>query len=196
MRTTKKPEERKEEIVQTAKRLFVERGYKRTQIKDIVGAVGVAQGLFYYYFKSKEDVMEAVAAEYGTKIFCRIRELVNQDISAIQKLMAIYDFFIDAAQQQKALFLEIQNAGGGEVHEKIILDVGGKLIPYISQIIKEGKKNGELSCEAPDLVSHFCVSGMIQVLNAVPADQKIQFMTDNRKIFIGLFVRILEIKEC
>ena len=72
----------------------------------------------------------------------------------------------------------------------------GKLIPYISQIIKEGKKNGELSCEAPDLVSHFCVSGMIQVLNAVPADQKIQFMTDNRKIFIGLFVRILEIKEC
>lgn len=196
MRTTKKPEERKEEIVQTAKRLFVERGYKRTQIKDIVGAVGVAQGLFYYYFKSKEDVMEAVAVEYGTKIFCRIRELVNQDISAIQKLMAIYDFFIDAAQQQKALFLEIQNAGGGEVHEKIILDVGGKLIPYISQIIKEGKKNGELSCEAPDLVSHFCVSGMIQVLNAVPADQKIQFMTDNRKIFIGLFVRILEIKEC
>ena len=196
MRTTKKPEERKEEIVQTAKRLFVERGYKRTQIKDIVGAVGVAQGLFYYYFKSKEDVMEAVAAEYGTKIFCRIRELVNQDISAIQKLMAFYDFFIDAAQQQKALFLEIQNAGGGEVHEKIILDVGGKLIPYISQIIKEGKKNGELSCEAPDLVSHFCVSGMIQVLNAVPADQKIQFMTDNRKIFIGLFVRILEIKEC
>lgn len=196
MRTTKKPEERKEEIVQTAKRLFVERGYKRTQIKDIVGAVGVAQGLFYYYFKSKEDVMEAVAAEYGTKIFCRIRELVNQDISAIQKLMAIYDFFIDAAQQQKALFLEIQNAGGGEVHEKIILDVGGKLIPYISQIIKEGKKNGELSCEAPDLVSYFCVSGMIQVLNAVPADQKIQFMTDNRKIFIGLFVRILEIKEC
>ena len=196
MRTTKKPEERKEEIVQTAKRLFVERGYKRTQIKDIVGAVGVEQGLFYYYFKSKEDVMEAVAAEYGTKIFCRIRELVNQDISAIQKLMAIYDFFIDAAQQQKALFLEIQNAGGGEVHEKIILDVGGKLIPYISQIIKEGKKNGELSCEAPDLVSHFCVSGMIQVLNAVPADQKIQFMTDNRKIFIGLFVRILEIKEC
>ena len=125
-----------------------------------------------------------------------LRELVNQDISAIQKLMAIYDFFIDAAQQQKALFLEIQNAGGGEVHEKIILDVGGKLIPYISQIIKEGKKNGELSCEAPDLVSHFCVSGMIQVLNAVPADQKIQFMTDNRKIFIGLFVRILEIKEC
>lgn len=196
MRTTKKPEERKEEIVQTAKRLFVERGYKRTQIKDIVGAVGVAQGLFYYYFKSKEDVMEAVAVEYGTKIFCRIRELVNQDISAIQKLMVIYDFFIDAAQQQKALFLEIQNAGGGEVHEKIILDVGGKLIPYISQIIKEGKKNGELSCEAPDLVSHFCVSGMIQVLNAVPADQKIQFMTDNRKIFIGLFVRILEIKEC
>lgn len=145
MRTIKKPEERKEEIVQTAKRLFVERGYKRTQVKDIVGAVGVAQGLFYYYFKSKEDVMEAVAAEYGTKIFCRIRELVNQDISAIQKLMAIYDFFIDAAQQQKALFLEIQNAGGGEVHEKIILDVGGKLIPYISQIIKEGKKNGELS---------------------------------------------------
>ena len=49
MRITKEPEERKQEILDTALKLFGERGYERTSITDIAKANGVAQGLCYRY---------------------------------------------------------------------------------------------------------------------------------------------------
>ena len=49
MRITKEPEERKQEILDTAMRLFYERGYEKTSIADIAKTIGVAQGLCNAY---------------------------------------------------------------------------------------------------------------------------------------------------
>ena len=54
MRITKEPEVRKQEILDTALKLFGENGYEKTSITDIAKAIGVAQGLCYRYFPSKE----------------------------------------------------------------------------------------------------------------------------------------------
>ena len=54
MQITKDPQERKQEILETAMRLFQEKGYEKTSISDIAKAIGVAQGLCYRYFPSKE----------------------------------------------------------------------------------------------------------------------------------------------
>ena len=59
-RVTKDPEERKQELIDAAERLFMERGYEATAVSDIVQEVGVAQGTFYYYFPSKEEILEAI----------------------------------------------------------------------------------------------------------------------------------------
>ena len=53
MRVTKEPEVRKQEILDTALKLFGENGYEKTSITDIAKAIGVAQGLCYRYFPSK-----------------------------------------------------------------------------------------------------------------------------------------------
>ncbi|HEX3026867.1 MAG TPA: TetR/AcrR family transcriptional regulator [Clostridia bacterium] len=57
MRITKKPEERKQEIVEAALELFLQKGYDNVTVKDITTKVNVAAGLFHYYFHSKEDVL-------------------------------------------------------------------------------------------------------------------------------------------
>ena len=54
MRVTKEPEVRKQEILDTALKLFGENGYEKTSITDIAKAIGVAQGLCYRYFPSKK----------------------------------------------------------------------------------------------------------------------------------------------
>lgn len=59
-RVTKKPEERRQEILDVAERLFRERGFENVQVSDIVASLGVAQGTFYYYFASKDDAMRAI----------------------------------------------------------------------------------------------------------------------------------------
>ena len=60
MRISKDPEARKDELIEAAERLFLEKGYDNTAVGDIVRAVGVAQGTFYYHFKSKEDILGAI----------------------------------------------------------------------------------------------------------------------------------------
>ena len=58
MRISKEPEARKQEILETAMKLFAEKGYEKTSISDIVKEIGVAQGLCYRYFPSKDILFD------------------------------------------------------------------------------------------------------------------------------------------
>lgn len=64
MRVVKKPEERKAEMVAAAAKLFAQQGFVRTSVAEIVSAVDVAKGLFYYYFTTKDDMVRAVVEGY------------------------------------------------------------------------------------------------------------------------------------
>ena len=54
--SNEKSSDTREQILVTALQLFAEHGYHKTKISDIVKMVGVAQGTFYWYFKSKEAI--------------------------------------------------------------------------------------------------------------------------------------------
>jgi len=60
MKTIKEGEVRKREILVTARELFVKKGYEQTSVNDILKIVDIAKGTFYYYFSSKEEVLEAI----------------------------------------------------------------------------------------------------------------------------------------
>lgn len=59
-RVVKEAEARRNEILDAAEILFTGKGYAKTTIIDILEAVGIAKGTFYYHFKSKEEVMDAI----------------------------------------------------------------------------------------------------------------------------------------
>ena len=75
-RTVKEPDERRSELIATAQQLFYAKGYESTSVRDIVKAVGVAQGTFYYYFDSKTAVLEAAVAEIGAHLLANLQEIV------------------------------------------------------------------------------------------------------------------------
>lgn len=58
-------EERKNQLIDLALQLFSEKGWENTTIKDLAEAGGVAPGLFYHYFESKEELLFAVFEKYG-----------------------------------------------------------------------------------------------------------------------------------
>lgn len=60
LKTVKTHDERRRELIQTAKTLFSAYGVEHTSISQIVTELNIAHGLFYYYFKSKEEVIKAV----------------------------------------------------------------------------------------------------------------------------------------
>ncbi|HKS70319.1 MAG TPA: TetR family transcriptional regulator [Ktedonobacterales bacterium] len=58
-------EARRNQLLDVARRLFAEQGMERTSIKDIALAAGVAQGLIYHYFRSKDDLFWAIIERDG-----------------------------------------------------------------------------------------------------------------------------------
>ena len=64
-RITKEPEVRRQEILDTAMKLFYEKGYEKTSITDIAREMGVAQGLCYRYFSSKEMIFDSALDQYA-----------------------------------------------------------------------------------------------------------------------------------
>src|SRR4051794_37127513 len=59
-RLTSKGRERRDQLMRTAAALFAERGYHPTSVADIVGALGVGKGVFYWYFTSKEELLAEI----------------------------------------------------------------------------------------------------------------------------------------
>ena len=75
MRITKEPEERRQEIFDAALKLFGEKGYEKTTITDIAKTIGVAQGLCYRYFPSKEALFDSAIEQYADELVSQFADL-------------------------------------------------------------------------------------------------------------------------
>ncbi len=64
-RTTKVVEDRREQIVNAALRVFAQKGYSKATNKDIAREAGITTGLIYYYFDSKEALLHAILEEHS-----------------------------------------------------------------------------------------------------------------------------------
>lgn len=90
MRTVKKHDERKLEIIETGAKLFSTKGYRNTTVNDILKEVGIAKGTFYHYFQSKEEVMDAVVDNILSTIIYESQLVVNDNrLSALEKFFLV-----------------------------------------------------------------------------------------------------------
>ena len=91
-RITKAPDERRGELINAAQVLFFSKGYEKTSINDIVKAVGVAKGLFYYYFDSKQAILEALVANMTGQIVMLVTKVIETpNLSAVEKWEQMYE---------------------------------------------------------------------------------------------------------
>ncbi len=79
MAESRDTEQRREEFIRAAEKLFKTNGIMDTTVNAIVREVDVAKGLFYYYFKSKDDVIEAIARQYSKAFEKTIGRSLNRD---------------------------------------------------------------------------------------------------------------------
>ena len=76
VRIVKKHNERKQEIINTALKIFIHKGYEKTSVNDILNEIGIAKGTFYHYFKAKEEVLDAVIADTTGTIVNKIEKII------------------------------------------------------------------------------------------------------------------------
>ena len=191
----KTKEERRNEIIETAGKLFEEKGYEQTQVQDIVNEIGVAKGLFYYYFKSKDEVMEELADRYADAIIDAVNNLIYKDISTFDKINRIFQIFIDSAEKKFGIFMGILNVKNGITHERIFFNVGKKMVPLVTELILSGNDNGECNCSDPKFITEFLVSGLFNIMNQISPDEKIDYLKEKLPTIKTMILKLYNFAE-
>ena len=143
-RITKDPEVRQAELMDTAQELFISLGYQQTTVSTIVKKVGVAQGTFYYYFPSKEAILEAIFARHVTNMVTEVQSFYLEQDTVLEKLQLFINLFYKLCYCDepgligKILYKEQQ----GELINKLWRQMLIITTPLLKHILEQGNQKG------------------------------------------------------
>ena len=160
MGVSKKPEERKNEILDNAEMLFITKGYSKTTINDILTAVGIAKGTFYYYFKSKEEVMDAIVLRFIDIEMGAIKLISSdQSLNASEKIFKIIIRQSPESDKKEKMIEQFHQIDNAEMHQKSLVQTILQLTPVLTDIVEQGIKEKVFKTEYPkEVVEFFLVS--------------------------------------
>lgn len=143
MRITKTHEERRKEILDVAEKLFVTKGYLKTTVNDILKEVGIAKGTFYYYFKSKEEVMDAIVMRFVSAGVAAAKAIVgNTNLTVHEKFLEIIMAQKPTTDVKKEMINQLHQINNAEMHHKSLVETIKRLSPVMVEVIEEGIKEG------------------------------------------------------
>jgi AcrR family transcriptional regulator len=114
--------EKRRIILDAAVRVFARQGFNGCRVSDIADEAGVAYGLVYHYFRSKDEVLDTLFLERWNVLLEAIRETDRQDISPREKLHQIASFIVDSYRHDpelmKVIIVEVTRAANsfGQTH--------------------------------------------------------------------------------
>lgn len=139
MRIIKEPEERKNEILDTAERLFETAGYEKTTVNNILNAIGIAKGTFYYYFKSKEEVLDAIVMRHIQRKARIAEDIAAQEgLNAAQKLSSILFAQKPGTKAETGIIARIHKNENALLHQKAMQKTICHLAPVFAKVLEQG----------------------------------------------------------
>ena len=129
-RTVKDPEERKAELLDTAMRLFAEKGYDNVSVRSVAREAGVASGLAYHYFDSKQRLFDAAIGHYAERCSEGMRAALDDGaLSLDEKIEGAI-----AAATEHAAFphgSRLHAEGNGTLHDRLSLGICEAVRPHM-----------------------------------------------------------------
>ncbi len=152
---------KKDLILDTMLELLSEKKGESCSVSDIAKKAGIAKGGMYYYFKSKEEVLDALVERTYQTIIDDCQKIASADgKNAIEKLKHLYIHYRSSiiSSDLDAYLHKPQNAG---IHQKSLAKILTSLSPIIAQIIEQGNEEGVFHCTYPlelseTILSVFC----------------------------------------
>lgn len=158
-RISKSPDERKDEIIRTAQALFIEQGFIQTKVSDIVKSINVSQGVFYYYFKSKDEIIDEIVDRYMEQIVSGSFEILkNSTLNKIEKLKGM------AENQLKINMIEnnrIHSIKGVDIHEKVLGRLVNDYVPLMVKCLNDNEDDNQLNQEYLFMMEIFVSTGNV-----------------------------------
>ena len=164
-RTVKKPEERRQEIVTAARELFEQQQYDKTTMKDVMDALGIAKGTIYHYFKSKEELLEAVIEQTVDEYIAGLQEILDGTEGNALDRMRVLITAGQVADEHEEILEQMHRPGNVGMHTRQLAVTISRLAPLYANVIQQGCEEGVFQTEYPLECAEFLLAS-------------IQFLTD------------------
>lgn len=171
MREVKEPEVRRAEIIQSAKNLFLIKGYANVTTQDIVDDLKISRGLLYYHFKSKEDILKHIVESEAAAVNASLHRIAyNTLLNPIEKVSLFFKATIipesanteENRSLQEAFRLPENTYMLDQIYHKTAETMAG----YFEAILAEGNNGGVFFVEHPREVSVFLITSYLFTLNS------------------------------
>jgi AcrR family transcriptional regulator len=134
-------------ILEAAERLFADKGFEGTSVRDIAEEAKVNVAMISYYFGSKEKMLDSLFSYRGEASLMKLESLFyHKNITTLEKVNLMIDYYIDKIQGQPCFFKIImreQVANFRATTTGMITEFKKKNQVLIEELIKEGQKKGE-----------------------------------------------------
>ena len=176
MARNKHPQETVNLIINTAYRLFLQKGYDHTSIQDIIQHLGgLSKGAIYHHFKSKEEILFAVMDKLSEGSYQILLNVKNRkDLNGKEKLKQIFKDSLNSPIQEE-LFVVLTTM----LQETVKEGVPECVLP----IIEEGIKDGSIHTQYPNALAEFIMITVNIWLNPMICECTLQQLYDKFKVF-------------
>jgi AcrR family transcriptional regulator len=165
IRIVKKPEERRREIVSASRELFLQKGYEKTTMQDVMKTLNIAKGTTYHYFKSKEELLEAVVQDMVDEYIAGVKKVLNESQgNALEKIRVLVTAGRVADKQDKTLD-SLHSPSNMGMHIRLLAVTISRLAQLYANVLQQGCEEGLFQTEHPLECAEFLLAG-------------IQFLTD------------------
>ena len=142
----KKGERRKQELLQIAYRMFISRGYENTSVDEIIAEADIAKGTYYYYFETKEQMLEEVIGMMIDQEMEAAGRILQAEIPVPQKIIGMISS-LRPTQEERPIEGALMQPENIVMHEKIRKKIVEMAVPLLSKVVEEGIGQGIFACD-------------------------------------------------
>jgi TetR/AcrR family transcriptional regulator, fatty acid metabolism regulator protein len=151
-------------ILDAAVRVFARQGFHTCRVSDIADEAGVAYGLVYHYFSSKDEILDTLFVERWGILLGAIQEADAEDVSPREKLYAIASFIVDSYRHDpdlmKVIIVEVTRAANtfGRTHLPQIREAYDQIAAIVERAQRDGTFRADIT---PDFAA-LAFYGMVE----------------------------------
>jgi AcrR family transcriptional regulator len=160
------PVDKRRQILDAAIRVFARQGFHATRVSDIADEAGVAYGLVYHYFKSKDQVLNELFVERWSLLLTAIEETDRTGAEPREKLAAVASFIVDSyvhdPELMKVIIVEVTRAANsfGRTHLAEIR----RAYQSIAKIVADGQEASAFRDDIDPMFASMSFYGAIEQL--------------------------------
>jgi AcrR family transcriptional regulator len=155
---------REQDLVKATRALFDERGMQDAPIEEIARAVGIARGLIYRQFSSKEELFVLTVTDYLAELDVTLRDAYSSELDPVGQLEAWATAYVDFCLRYPAFLdcaLSLMHRPAGELREALSDSVWLRLgqgiascVVHVSEILRAGAAAGVFAVDDPDYMAN------------------------------------------